>query len=165
MSTSWDDVKAAAAQRESTDVMNQRGSGVNWDDRAKISFETDPNAQAGMLRSYGYDSVRVASDGRLIVTDKQGIDRYVDPGTFEFSDLADLAGDVPGFAGEVAGGVLGAGGGVPGAMAGAGLGGALGDAVRQGIAGQLGSERGYDVGQTAEAGAWGAAGEGAEPGS
>lgn len=157
MATTWQDVQDA----EKAKAMEAAGpADVSFLDRAKASFEQDPEYRAQILRDAGHDSVRVHTDGRLIVTDKQGIDRFMDPSEFETGDIADMVGELPGIGGEVFGGIAGAPAGVGGAMAGAMAGGAMGDAVRQGIAGLAGSERPFDMGQSATAGTFAGVGEG-----
>ena len=179
MADNWSKYLEAERAYDANSEMEARGSGVDLSSRAAIGFEEDIDSQAEMLRSYGYDSVRV-HNGRLVVTDADSVDRYVDPNIFSgreiAGDIADfLPSEGPGILAEMAGGIVGGGlgtaagtlGGPPGMTAGGVLGSTVGsatagagwDAVKQSLANAFGSPRKYDPQQTYAAAKWAGLGE------
>ena len=145
-------------------AVSEGESGVDFLDRAKLGFAVGDEGKTNILRSSGYDPVRM-SDGILGTRGKDGVVRPVDEKGTSWGDLADFAGDIPGTAAGIAGGVLGAGAGMgigslATGMAGGAAGSALGEEARQKIGQYLGSGEQDDLGKVLEAGAWGAAGEG-----
>lgn len=139
------------------------GSGVGFFDRAKMSFGSTLQEKMDILRQQGLNPIQGAG-GELLV-EKDGRRQRVDPDTFELSDLADFAGEVPSAFMSALGGTAGAAAGagvasLAGAAGGAAAGGMLGNTVKQNMARSFGAKGDFDFGELGTEGALSVAGEG-----
>ena len=120
--------------------------------RMLASLDPEPEGKVDILVSRGVprEAIQI-KNGELFVNTPQGLKKF-DEDEITIYDFADMLGDAIPMVTSIAGSFV-----KPGA--GTVVGGASGDAFRQGMAKEAGSERGYDVGQTALEGAFAAGGE------
>ena len=120
--------------------------------RGLASLDPEPEGKVDILVSRGVprEAIQI-KNGELFVNTQQGLKKF-DEDEITIYDFADMLGDAIPMVTSIAGSFV-----KPGA--GTVLGGTGGDALRQSMAKEAGSERGYDVGQTALEGAFAAGGE------
>lgn len=127
-------------------AIDTESSGVDFLDRAKVSFAGTDEGRANMLRQSGYEPMRLP-DGSVGVRGKDGVVRPIDPKGMDLGDLADFAGEVPATALSILGGLAGAGAGggiasLATGAAGAAAGAGAGEGIRQSIGQDPGQRRG-----------------------
>jgi len=125
--------------------------------RLQAGFATDPLSEAQIYQAQGVPA-SVEGD-KVVYQTPQGM-APVDPEGFDIGDIADLGGEAPATILSILGGLGGAALGPISAAGGAVAGGVGGDVLRQNLAQQFGSKRGYDFAQTGLEGATSALGEG-----
>jgi len=135
-----------------TATANLGGLMKQFKNRMLASLDPEPEGKVDILVSRGVprEAIQI-KNGELFVNTRQGLKKF-DEDEITIYDFADMLGDAIPMVTSIMGSFVKPGTGTV-------LGGVGGDAFRQGMAKEAGSERGYDVGQTALEGAFAAGGE------